>query len=288
MKLIAKEFKVYRIEETVFIGEKSFQEGTFLIPNQKGLLKELSEIGKNLHLIFFPIAEELLIKTQEIKPPKVGVYQRYWEGNIDEGWTRWILEQFEVPYTTIMDKNITDGILEEICNVLIIPSDRKSMIKGEFEENLPQRGRDIPHHPPEYRSGINHKGLENLKKFVDSGGTLVALNNSCDYIIEEFKLPIRNVLSDLDTKTFFCPGSTLKVHIDNSSSAAYGMPSEGFIVFMRMLQSGWLIGEKNLSHQAAMIEAKQGKGKIVLIGFRPQLRAQTHGTFKFLFNLIVN
>jgi len=188
------------------------------------------------------------------------------------------------------------------------------MIKGEeFEESLLQRGRDIPHYPPEYRSGINSEGLENLKKFIDSGGTLVAFNNSCDYIIDEFKLPIRNVLEDLDTKSFFCPGSTLKVLVDNNSSAAYGMPSECFIVFWnsptfsviptmynenykiivrypeeQILQSGWLIGEKNLSHQAAMIEAKQGKGKIVLIGFRPQLRAWTHGTLKFLFNLLFN
>jgi hypothetical protein len=233
---------------------------------------------------------------------------------MDEGWTRWVLEKFEMPYTTVRDKEVKDEKLKEKYDVLILPSDNKIMITGENrEEYYRNRGRVIPHYPPEYESGIGKEGVENLKKFVEEGGTLITLNNACDFVIDEFKLPIKNVLADLKPKEFYCPGSTLKTYIDDGSPTAYGMPSEGLIVFWnspafaiiptannedyrivvrypdeRMLQSGWLIGEKHLRRRAAMIDAKHGEGRLILIGFRPQLRAQTHGTFKLLFNALVN
>ena len=313
MRLIAKGYKVSRIDEAISIREERFQPGAFLIPAQDNLVKALSEIAGSLHLIFFPL-KECSAKSHELKPPKVGMYQRYYGGNMDEGWTRWILEKFEIPYTTVMDKEIKDGKLEEEYDVLIIPSDSKAMITGEGREELyRRRGRPPSRYPPEYQSGIGKEGVENLRKFVEAGGTIVALNDACGFVIDEFKLPVRNVLAGLQSKDFFCPGSTIRVCIDNCSPTAYGMPLEGLIVFWnspafavtptvhnedyrivvrypeeRMLQSGWLIGEKNLSRKAAMIDAKQGKGRLVLIGFRPQLRAQTHGTLKFLFNTLVN
>ena len=54
-----------------------------------------------------------------------------------------------------------------------------------------------------------------------------------------------------------------------------------------LLQSGWLIGEQTLAKKAAMVAAKYREGRVVLIGFRTQHRAQTHGTFKLLFNALV-
>jgi hypothetical protein len=314
VRLIKKGYSVKRIDEVITIGGETFQPGAFLIPIQDNLAKDLSEIAQSLHLPIFPLKEECVAKTHEVKPPKIGMYQRYWGGNMDEGWTRWVLEKFEMPYTTVRDNEVKDEKLRENYDVLILPSDNKIMITGENrEEYYRNRGRVVPHYPPEYESGIGKEGVENLKKFVEEGGTLIALNTACDFVIDGFKLPIKNVLADLKPKEFYCPGSTLKTYIDNGSSTAYGMPSEGVIVFWnspaftiiptannedykiivrypdeRMLQSGWLIGEKHLRRRAAMIDAKQGEGRLILIGFRPQLRAQTHGTFKLLFNALVN
>jgi len=167
--------------------------------------------------------------------------------------------------------------------------------------------------PPEYRSGIGNEGVEALKAFVQKGGTLVTLGQATGFAIEKFGLPIRNALANLSSKQFWCPGSTLKVKFENNHPLAYGMPSEGLVVFMGnspafeiiptdyneryeaivtyadrdFLQSGWLIGEENLAKKAGMIAAKYGEGTVILIGFRTQHRAQTHATFKLLFNALI-
>ncbi len=151
-----------------------------------------------------------------------------------------------------------------------------------------------------------------MKQFVESGGTVVALGEASNFAIETFELKVRNVLEDIDSKDYFCPGSTLRVAFDNGHPLAYGMPSRGFVLNWQnpafeiipnrnndrydlvvtyadrdILQSGWLIGEEHLSKKAAMVAAQQGEGQVVLIGFRAQHRAQTYGTFKLLFNTML-
>jgi hypothetical protein len=237
------------------------------------------------------------------------MYHRYWGGNMDEGWTRFILEEFGFPYSSVMDEEIKKGDLRASYDVFIIPDDSTSVIMGELES---RGGRPIPVYPPEYRSGIGEEGVAALKKFVQEGGRLVTLGEATAFAIEKFELKVRNVLAGKTSKEFFCPGSTLRVDFDEEHPLAYGMPSEGLVLFWSspafeiipssknadyetivryadedILQSGWLIGEKHLSKKAGMVKARYGKGDVVLIGFRTQNRSQTHGTFKLFFNSVV-
>jgi hypothetical protein len=230
---------------------------------------------------------------------------------MDEGWTRFILEQFAFPYTTMMDEPFKRGNLESQFDVIIFPDDSTAAIVGDWTEERP--GRPLPPYPPEYRSGIGEEGVEAVKAFVEAGGTLVALGNASEFAIEKLGLPIRNVTAGMAPKEFFCPGSTLKAKFATDHPMAYGMPSEGWIFFWNtpvfevaashyndryktivrypledILQSGRLIGEGHLSKKAAMIEAQYGQGRVILIGFRTQHRSQTHGTFKLLFNALMN
>jgi hypothetical protein len=213
-----------------------------------------------------------------------------------------------------MDAEIKKGDLNVKYDVIILPDDSTAMITGERTGAAGgERGRPVSSVPPEYRSGIGNEGVEALKAFVQKGGTLVTLGQATGFAIEKFGLPIRNALANKSSKEFWCPGSTLKVKFDNNHPLAYGMPSEGLVVFLGgnpafeitpndyneryetvvtyaerdILQSGWLIGEENLAKKAAMIAAKYGEGTVVLIGFRTQHRAQTHGTFKLLFNALI-
>lgn len=237
------------------------------------------------------------------------MYQRYRGGNMDEGWTRFLLETFSFPYTSIKDAEIKKGKLIDFYDVIILPDDSPEIIIGEVAQSSQ---RSMSSTPPEYRSGIGQEGVEALQKFVQNGGTLVTFGEACGFAIDKFSLRVRNVMENIDSKDFFCPGSTLRAIFDNTHPLAYGMPSEGLVLYRSspvfvivsgehnedyatvvrykdkdLLRSGWLIGEEYLSSKPAMVAAKYGKGQIVLIGFRTQHRSQTHGTFKLLFNTLI-
>ncbi len=311
-RLLTKGVSVWRASGSVEVGVSILPPGSFVI--QKVEPELLQRIAGDLGLTFHPLSEKVAEK-RAVQRLRVGMYQRYWGGNIDEGWTRWLLEQFEFPYTTLTDADIKEGSLMERLDVIILPDDPTSLITGEGVEEWWKEHRPdwpLPVYPPEYRSGIGSGGVEALKGFVEKGGTLIAFNRSCEFAIDKLGLDLRNVLANVPSSEFFCPGSTLRTLVDVSHPLAYGMPEEGFIFFWDspafeilpsgyndrykvvvdypdrdILQSGWLIGEERLGRRAAMVAAHHGEGKVILFGFRVQHRAQTHGTFKLLFNSLL-
>jgi hypothetical protein len=236
---------------------------------------------------------------------RVGLFQRYWGGNMDEGWTRLLLEQFEFPYETVRDADILSGQLTERFDVIVLPADGLARMTGDWSQP------DV--YPDEYRSGFGQDGVAALEAFVESGGTLVTFAEAGDLAIEGFDLPVRNVVAGVPTTEFWAHGSTLKVDVDTDHPLAWGMPDEALVVFfganqvyeversgngqqMRrvaeyaerdILQSGQLDGEDVIADRAAMLSVDHGEGQVVLIGFRTQHRAQTHGTYKFLFNALM-
>ena len=270
----------------------------------------LTSVAKETGVDFTPVEAPVAQGARELKRLRIGMYQRYRGGNIDEGWTRWLLEHYGFPYTSVMDAEIKKGGLNERYDVILLPDDSTSTITGEF----PAGHRDDDDAPPAYRSGIGKEGVAAVKTFVEKGGTLLALGNAGAFAIEKLDLDLRNVTSGKTSKQFWCPGSTLRVKVDNAHPLAYGMPSEALAVYMGgnpafeilptahneryevvasyadrdILQSGWLIGEEIIAKKAAMVSAKYGEGRAVLIGFRTQHRAQTYGTFKLLFNALVH
>jgi hypothetical protein len=301
--LLDKGIAVHRVDKS----SQSLSPGDFVV--YKGSEAVFEDIAEQTGVDFKALNSSITEGIHEVKKPRVGMYQRYYGGNMDEGWTRFLLEQFAFPYSSLMDAEIKKGNLISNYDTIILPHDSTGMIMGEIP---PRYRRYISAVPPEYRSGIGKEGVKALKEFVEKGGMLVTLGEASNFAIEKFELSVRNVVENLDSKEFFCPGSTIKVKFDNSHPLAYGMPEEGLVVFYSspafaitssqhsenyqtvirymerdLLQSGWLIGEEHLSNMPAMISAKYGKGQVVLIGFRTQHRCQTHGTFKLLFNTMI-
>jgi hypothetical protein len=270
----------------------------------------LTEVAKQTG-IDFTTASGVPQGAYPIRKPRIALFQRYNGGNMDEGWTRLMFEQFNVPYTTIRDAELKAGNLESKFDVIVLPNDSLQAMTGERPANAPQQP-DIT--PPEYRSGFGAEGVKVLDAFVQKGGTLVTFGQAGDLPIQRFGLPLRNVVANVPSKEFWSPGSTLRLRYNTNDPIAFGMPSEGLALFMAgsqvyeitsmdrgqdvdifatyverdILQSGWLLGEEVIARKAAGVTVRHGDGRVVLIGFRPQHRDQTHGTFKLVFNALLN
>lgn len=224
--------------------------------------------------------------------PRIGLYKSFIP-NMDEGWTRWILEQFGFQYSSMDNSDLT-----ELANVdaIIFPDASVSTMTEGYRAGAM---------PPQYQGGINPVAEAALKQFVNNGGTLIFLNHSTDYAIERLGVKVKNVVKGLSNREFYSPGSILNSTIDRKSPLAAGMQDKIFIwsegspawdvpegagnVVARypesnVLASGWLLGEKYLAGKASVVDVPMGKGHIVLFGMRPQYRAQSYETLKMMFN----
>lgn len=234
------------------------------------------------------------------RPVRLGLYKS-WTGSMDEGWTRWLFDNFNVPYTSLRDADMRAGNLRSKFDVIVLPSMRMREIV---------EGRAAGTAPPEVTGGITDAGVENLRRFVEDGGTLVCWDESTELAIKRFDLPVKNVLESLKPSDFYCPGSVLRIEVDTTHPLARGLKRLTDAYFVNsaafevtdakrarvvaryaenkdeVLRSGWLLGAQYLAGRAALVEATLGKGRVVLFGFRPQHRGQTWGTFPFVFNAV--
>jgi hypothetical protein len=237
------------------------------------------------------------IKNPVKHPVRIGIYKP-WSSNMDEGWTRYIFDTFNVPYSSARDAHIRGGNLHAKFDVLLFTSQRANeIIAGNAAESL----------PAEYTGGITEAGVNNLKEFVNNGGTFVCFDDACDLAIKQFNLPLRNVLDGVRSSEFYCPGSIVALDVDNKNPLAFNLPTklpayfinssafattgDGVRVVARyakenVLLSGWLLGEEKLRGQAALAEVTMGKGRVVLFGFRPQHRGQAWATLPLIWNVL--
>ena len=294
-RLLKKNYAVSWAAETFQDDGKKYPAGTMIIKEGHGVTQDLKSITQDQWVQFDALESEPRIKVYQIRPVRLGLYKS-WAASIDEGWTRWVLEQYEFSYQNVLDQQIREGNLGGSFDVLIIPDlTENAIVKGLSENDV----------PPEYAGGIGKDGVQNIRQFIEEGGTLITLNSAAEFPIKQFSLTVDNRVADLDRRTFFIPGSILKVIVDNSHPIAYGYDKKAEIFFRRSpvfssregksvlkypaynpLLSGWINGETFLFNQSAIVDVPFGKGKIILIGFPAQYRGQSHGTFRFLFNAI--
>ena len=235
-----------------------------------------------------------------VKKPRIGIYEP-WAGNIDQGWTRWIFEQFHFPFTRLHNDAIQSGHLRDRFDTIIFAEEGARQI---------MEGMQAGSVPGEYAGGIGESGADAMRDFVSQGGTLIALGNASLFPIEQFDLPVANALAGLRPDQFFCSGTLLKVEIrEPDHPVVAGLPADPSVMFERnvafdtkpnfrgkilaaypkdrsALRSGYLLGPEHLEGKAAVLDVNYGSGHIILIGFRTQWRAQSHGTYKFLFNAV--
>ena len=221
---------------------------------------------------------------------------------------RYVFDTFNVPYKSLSDAEVRSAALSSRFDVIVLPSSRAR----DAESNAAGGSRN----QADPTGGLTAAGVENLKQFVIDGGTLVCFDAACEVAIKQFKLPLRNVLENVKSSDFYCPGSIVALDVDSSQPLGRGVGAEANAYFVNssafentgaqrgetasdlklqviaryakqnVLRSGWLLGEDLIKGQIALAEVSLGKGRVVLFGFRPQHRGQTWATFPFIWNAL--
>jgi hypothetical protein len=304
-KLLADGATVSRAGSSFESGGSTWPVGTFIVRGNANVLRSTAQQTG----LDFVGAGSLNVNAMQVRQPRVGLYKS-WVSNMDEGWTRWILENYEFQFENLADADLRSGNLSRRFDVIILPDqDANRILNGHTPGTIPD----------EYAGGLSSLGAANLKQFVEDGGTLIAMDHAADFAIDQLGLPVRNVVRNLDSEQFFIPGSLIRLDVDNADPVAAGVQENAAAFFVEsqafsiippaaegdqrasrnvdvvaryaaddLLMSGWELGaERYLAGRAAVLRVPTGRGHVVLIGFRSQFRGQPRGTFKLLFNAIL-
>ncbi len=273
--------------------------GSFLVRNKRGLSAQVNQLSADLGLNFTGVSRNPGGDRRELNKIKLGIYKS-WQANMDEGWSRWMLEQFEFDLDTLHNEEIRNGDLSQY-SAIIMPSQSRNGIKnGHSPRRMPQK----------FAGGIGKEGVAALDAYAQAGGTVIFYDGSTDFAIREYDLPIKNVTSGIKPEEFFIPGSLVRTNIKTDHRLGFGMMDQVAASFSRsrafkvedgatgitevaqyagedILMSGWALGEdEHIANTSAMLQVNRGAGNFVLFAFRPQFRGQPRGTYKLIFNSI--
>jgi Zinc carboxypeptidase len=284
--------------------------GSLVIAHSDIVRPVIERIAAELGLRTAGVKGKIATGARPVGTARVALYKP-WMENADEGWTRWLLEEYEFHFTSVNDAQIRAGDLRKRYDAIILPTASAEQLRY---------GNPAGVVPPEYVGGLAEAGVAALRSFVEAGGTLICLDQAGGLAIEEFKLPLRDTAHEIGNDEFFCPGSILRIELDPLNPLSYGMNphTAGFFAFSSayeivgaaniegptrsgsaprvrtiaryaprdLLVSGWIEGESAIAGRPAAVEVSLGAGRIVLLGFPVQHRGQSHATFRLLFNSI--
>jgi hypothetical protein len=260
---------------------------------------ELAQIAAE-HSVNFQAESRIPDGAISARKPRVGLY-RSWVPNIDEGWTRWILDNYGFAPITLRNGDIQAGHLAERFDAIILPDSSPKSISDGFAPGTIAG---------EFAGGLGEPGSEALREFTRKGGTLIAFNNASLFAISALALPVTNILGNLNADQFYCSGSLLRVELKSAPQPGlWGLPPDPIVMFERgpafdtkpdfkgtilatypkernPLASGYLLHPEQIQGKIAALETFYGSGRVYLFGFRPQWRGQSHGTYQFVFDAI--
>ncbi|KAB7727882.1 peptidase [Rudanella paleaurantiibacter] len=304
-------------------GSGKADAGSFFVPASAKSREMLTKAGVDLGLSATGVSKRPAGKLVKLKPARVAIWDTY-GGSMPSGWLRLLMEQFHFPASVVYSPEIDGGDLRKKYDVLVfvpraIPA--KGARGGETGGYTPREPK-VDSIPAEFRSWVGRitpdKSIPALKKFLEEGGTIVTMGSSAN-LAYHLDLPVRNALTELGptgqerplpAEKYYIPGSLLRVSLDSTHQANWGMPAQTDVYFDsspvfhvapsaiasgavqplawfatdKPLRSGWAWGQQYLQDGVAAFAAPVGAGRLVVVGPEATFRAQPHGTFKLLFN----
>lgn len=305
-RLLAQGDRVSWTAAPLEVGGQRFDAGTFLIENRRGTDARVRSLAEELGLDFAGVAQRPSVQLQALRQPRVGLYKG-WVANMQEGWARWLLQQeYGFAVDTLHNDQIRRGNLSRYDVIVLPAQSTQAILDGHAAGRMPEQ----------FVGGIGTEGVQALRRFVERGGRLVALDRATDFAIEQFGLPVRAATAALPPETFFIPGSLIRLQTDPVHPLAHGMPEETAAFFVEvggtrsrgfeivegdgrpvevaarwgdrdLLLSGFALGaDEHLAGKPAVVRVGLGRGDVVLIGFSPYFRAYSPATYKLLFNAV--
>jgi len=313
-RLLAAGEEVYSLDAVVSENGVSHPAGTFYVRARPTTLRLVDSLARELGVSFAAVASARTAGAARVRAPRTGIWDQY-GGSIDAGWARWILEQYGFQYERVFPQAIDAGALRERFDVLVF-------VDGGIMSASARGGQQpaVADVPEEYRAHLGRvtaeRSIPQLRAFMEAGGTVVAIGGSAEALIEFLELPVENHLSEngrpLARSVFYTPGSVLSARFDVTHPVALGMSEQTNVFFddspvfrfkvgaeaaglrriawfdsPHPLRSGWSWGESRLENGVVAFEARVGQGRAILFGPEILKRAQPHGTFKALFNALI-
>ncbi|HEY0966762.1 MAG TPA: M14 metallopeptidase family protein [Opitutaceae bacterium] len=319
-RLLKAGAEVYWVHAEQTVEGKGLGTGTLWIPASAAAKPVIERGAAELGIAAHGVAAKPTGAATKLKPIRIGLVDLY-GGSMPSGWVRWMLEQYEFNFEVVFPQVLDAGNLKASFDVIVFPSGTYSEGRGGRGGGRGGFGGPSPDViPEEFRSMLgsvtNARSVPPLKKFIEDGGTLLALGASAP-IGEAMGLPVRNHLVEkgpdgaerpLPPEKYYIPGSVLRAKFNPANPIAFGMAPDGFVffddspVFRRVeggavtaskvawfegkqpLFSGWAVGQEYLDGGELVTEAAIGSGKLVVIGFEATFRATPHSMFKLFFN----
>jgi hypothetical protein len=317
---IAKQlgFQVERLVEGIIYNGMKLGKGSFIVfGNSKP--GQWAELYQELTVEPVFLMDEPPNEAEPMEIPRIALVET-WMHDMDAGWTRFVFDQYRVPYAIIHPEDIDETDLGKKYDVMVFPSVSKDILKdGKYKRDDDYY---ISNYHPEFTKGMGTKGMDKLMGFLDEGGIIISWGRSTELFegtlkikrseeeTEEFQLPFSEISEGL--KGLYCPGSFVAVNLAEDHPITYGMPTSSGAFFRGkpvfstsiprfdmdrkvigtfpekdILLSGYVENEDKLANRTNLVWLKKGKGQLVLFAFNPQFRASTAANYKLLFNALL-
>ncbi|UHG92103.1 M14 family metallopeptidase [Spirosoma oryzicola] len=320
--LLASGVEVFRLPNGTGL-QPSGESGAFYVPASAKAKSLLDKSVKDLGIDVVGLAKRPTTTMTKMTPMRIALWDTY-GGSMPSGWVRWLMEQYHFPMKVIYAQDIDAGELRKKYDVIVfvtraIPStntkevDLYSLFGSEPKTETT---------PAEYRPWLGKitadKSVPQLKTFLENGGTVVTIGSSTN-LAYHLKLPVKSALTEMTNtgvekplpgEKYYIPGSVLQMNVDSTQQATWGLPTLTDVYFdaspvfkvapeaiasgkvkplawfstNKPLRSGWAWGQSYLQDGIAAFVAPIGSGKLYAFGPEITFRAQSHGTFKLLFN----
>jgi hypothetical protein len=229
---LSKKVNIWRLKENLTIEGKNIPAGSFFFRTKpetggkKNRQKKRVNLSRNKSALD---TVDLSKVAHSFSPTRLALYKS-WTGSMDEGWTRFVLDQFKFDYKSLVDAEVRAGNLRDKFDSIILPDiSQAQIINGNRKGSMPD----------EYTGGIGEEGVQALKAFVEAGGVLICFDSSSDLAMQKFDLPVKNALAGLASDQFYAPGSIFRAVVDTTHPIAYGMPQEADFYFTASRRGGF-------------------------------------------------